>query len=80
MTEVVPCHLVEYTNQSEVEVEYDSAGDPVVINHDTLEKENVVYGLSRESAEQYNLDITTSDQPMWDDRFTDIELGEVYKI
>ena len=74
---IVPVHLVSYDNPENMEQDPDTGE---IINHDELEKTDVVRGLPKSEAREYNMDIIHSDSPIWRDEFEDIEVSDEYEV
>lgn len=77
MTEYIPVHLVEYADHAELEVDY-SGDSPSIVNHDDVDKRDVVQALKRSSVEEWGLEseIVTEDSPLWRDEFASLEAGD----
>ncbi|MFW6384762.1 MAG: hypothetical protein ACOCY7_01365 [Halodesulfurarchaeum sp.] len=77
--EIVPVLLVAYDDSTELDI--DSSGEsPRVTNHNELVNQgkttDVIRGMSREQAEEYNLEVVEPGSPLWDDCLEDLEIGE----
>lgn len=81
--DLVPVLLVAYEDDADLEINND--GDaPTVENHDELVDSGGTYeevrALSRESAEEHDLNILTPDHGLWDERFEDLERGDSWRV
>ena len=81
--ELVPVLLVTYGDGADLEIDH-SGDDPTVENHDEIinngHTTDEVRALKRSDAEQYNLDIVEPGDPLWDDRFTDLDSGDAWSV
>lgn len=82
-SELVPVHLVAYEDSADLDV--DNTGEnPTVENHDELVNGGETYqeirALNRSDAEQYEMDIIEPGDPLWDERFADLESGDAWRL
>lgn len=81
-TELVSVHLLAYEDDADLDVDND--GQPTVENHDELVDSGQTFeevrALSRESAEEYDMDIVEPGDPLWDDRMEDLESGDAWRV
>ncbi|AUX09279.1 hypothetical protein AArcSl_1650 [Halalkaliarchaeum desulfuricum] len=81
--ELVPVHVVAYEKNADLEID-NSGEDATVVNHDELVDKGQTYqeirALARSAAEEYDLDIVEPGDPLWDDRFNDLESGDSWRL
>ncbi|MFC7134314.1 MULTISPECIES: PadR family transcriptional regulator [Salinibaculum] len=81
--EFVPVHFIAYEDDADLEID-DSGEDPTVANHDELVNSGQTFGeirmMSREHAEEYDLDVVTQDDALWCDEVADLDIGEAVRV
>jgi len=82
-TELVPVHLVAYDDDAELDVDYER-DVPTVENHDDLVNSGQTHGeiraMTRDSAEQYDMDIVEPGDPLWRGEFENLEPGDCWQL
>ena len=80
--ELVPVLMVAYEDDADLEIDED--GEPTVENHDDLVNSGQTYdeirALKRSSAEEHGLDVVEPGDPLWDDRFENLESGDAWHV
>ncbi len=80
--ELVPVHMVAYEEDADLDIDND--GEPTVENHDDLVNSGQTFeevrALYRSSAEEHGLNVVEPGDPLWDDRFENLESGDAWRV